>query len=263
MVYYVKPGEEVRFWRAPGQHVPPTTGRAILVAAYFDMNGIQGSAAFYQEKEGEPVTITLSLDGLNQFDGNEMWGWHAHEYPINWAHLERNPCGSQHIGGHYDPENRASDPDYAQLCMNNASLCEVGDFSGRHGRLRGNQSVYTFTDNTLNLYGPYSIIGRSLLIHRTNGFRYACTNIEYNGISTIQTYRAAFPCNVKQQSPVFQGEVIMRRSALRHGVTLEASLYRVDGGLTNITHDWYLKDDGNFNVDCSVCENENADLSVS
>lgn len=239
-VYYMKPPETTRIWRPGGDWWPPNLNLPISVGAHFDMNGIQGTVHFYQRREGAPVHITVRLDGLNQFQG-ERWGWHIHEHPINWGNLERNPCSFENIGDHYDPDNRANVPNYMTVCANDNSLCEVGDLNGRHGRLRSNQSVYTFVDNHLSLYGPYSPIGRSILIHRTHGFRYACANIEYDGHQALETFRATFPCNPKEQSPVFQGEVIMRRSAHRHGVTLEANLYRVDNDPSlNRTYNWSL-----------------------
>lgn len=262
MLYYLKPQQKTYLWRPGGEWAPCRTDIPYSVGAHFDMSGIKGTIGFYQPAQGEPVTVTVDITGLDQFT-DETWGWHVHEYSINWALLERNPCSSRHIGGHYDPENQANAPNYEALCSMNQSLCEVGDLSGRLGYLRRNQTFYTFIDNHLDLYGPYSPIGRALVIHRENGFRYACANIEYDGHQRLETYRAAFPCNVKEQSPVFQGEVIMRRSAQRCGVSLDVNLYRADGGLTNITHNWYLKGNGFFNVDCSVCKQEDPKLSVS
>lgn len=218
------------------------------------MNGIQGTIQFYQRSQSSDVVITVKLNGLSQY-GNEMWGWHIHDFSINWGLLEQNPCSSANIGGHYDPENRSSNPNYRTLCAANDSLCEVGDLGSRHGRLRFSQSSYRFVDTKLNLYGPYSPIGRSVLIHRTYGFRYACANIEYDGENSLETYRATFPCNPYEQSPSFQGEIIMRRSGSRCGVNLEVNLYRVDGGSVNISHDWSIRQSINYVPDgCNSCD---------
>ena len=250
----VLPRQKVYNWKPGGLWSKPDGKTPISVTAHFDMNGVRGTIQFYQQDDCSPVTIDVNLQGLDQYEG-EMWGWHVHERPINWALLEQNPCSLENVGDHYDPLNVASNENYTQNCADDPEECEVGDLVGRHGTLKHDQSFYWFSDEQLNLYGPHSIIGRSLVIHRTHGFRYTCANIEYDSHNNIQTYHASFPCNPKEQNPALQGEVIMRRSVGRQGVTLEARLYRVDNGPLGIDHVWSLwranKDTGT----CDGCSN--------
>ena len=230
--YYKLPKGKTYHWKPADPWWVPDGRIPISVGAYFDMNHITGTIQFYQEREGKPVVICITLNGLDQFDEKEMWGWHIHEYPINWALLESEPCGTPSVGDHYDPENVGLAVDYDQRCASDPNNCEVGDLSGRHGRLKPNQTTYMFTDSTLNLYGSYSPIGRSIVIHRTHGYRWSCANVEYDGHSSLHTFRAAFPHCPKEQNPAFQGEIIMRWSGHRAGVTLESNLYRVDNECT-------------------------------
>ena len=56
---------------------------------------------------------------------------------------------------------------------------EVGDLSGRYGSLK-NLLNYTYNGEDANvpLYGLYTILGRSIVIHDNSGKRFVCANIE-------------------------------------------------------------------------------------
>ena len=82
------------------------------------------------------------------------------------------------MGGHYDPFEASFSPTYASDCQMNKSLCEVGDISGKFGNLNGSTQSLTLEDDSITLYGLYSIIGRSVVLH-TNESRYICANIGY------------------------------------------------------------------------------------
>ena len=117
-----------------------------------------------------------------------------------------------------------------------ANACEVGDLAGRNGRLRNDQPWQTFEDPFLDLYGPYSPIGHSVLIHRgdSTGERFICANVEYNGVR-VDTLRAAI------NNGPYQGEVILRRVEGMDDATIEVDIYRIDGMMVdNITHEWSL-----------------------
>ena len=82
------------------------------------------------------------------------------------------------MGGHYDPLGASLNPTYVSDCQMNKSLCEVGDISGKFGNLNDSTSSLTLMDDSITLYGLYSIIGRSVVLH-TDGSRYICANIGY------------------------------------------------------------------------------------
>ena len=212
------------------------------------MNGIRGTVALHQPNRRGPVTVSVRLDGLDQLGEDERWGWHIHEYPVNFALLNEFPCDAAYVGGHYDPDDRISNENYTEDCSpTTRQACELGDLSGRFGSLHPNQSTYQFIDREFNLYGPRTFVGRSIVIHRTGGFRWACANIEYDGHNTLETFVATFPHDPFQQERSIQGDVVLRRSAKRAGISLCGVLYRVDTGPKSTTHKWNLRE--------GTCEN--------
>ena len=206
------------------------------------MRGLRGTITFHQRKVSEPVTIVVNMRGLNQAN-DTRYGWHVHEYPVTFGVLRDTPCSQEQVGGHYDPLNRASSPSYANDCRNRKELCEVGDLAGKFGPLLSNRSMYTFTDTNLNLYRSYGIVGRSIIIHEMNGDRLACGNIDYDGNTRVDTYRAPFPNPNRARLPnaPLQGDIILKRPQGKAQVTLHAELYRIDGGPVNMPFRWSLR----------------------
>ena len=60
-------------------------------------------------------------------------------------------------------------------------MFEMGDLSGKYGYLSG-KNIYnlTVTDMNLPMFGPYSSLGRSVVLHADDkkGSRLVCANIE-------------------------------------------------------------------------------------
>ena len=60
-------------------------------------------------------------------------------------------------------------------------MFEVGDLSGKYGSLK-NKNVFNgkWLDLNLQIYGPNTILGRSIVIHKSDatGSRLTCSNIE-------------------------------------------------------------------------------------
>ena len=85
--------------------------------------------------------------------------WHVHDFPVPAS----GSCAD--TGGHYDPMQ---------------SVPEYGDLShpDKHGLLSEALSSYAL-DSTLPLYGAYSVLGRSIVIHENDGAkpRRACATI--------------------------------------------------------------------------------------
>ena len=200
----------------------------IIVSAYLDMNGIRGNVQFHQQNMEGDVIISINLEGLDQYP-NEEWKWEVHEYPITNALLREEPCSSRVVGNLYDPTEATDSADYEENCAEEGDACAVGDLTGRHGPLMSNQTSYQFTDNTVNLFYDHSLVGRALVLRRESGFRFACANIQYDAIGRVETYVAPFPFDPQQQDNNIQGEIVLRRPQGRCGVTLDASLFRVDG----------------------------------
>ena len=146
----------------------PITGSMTSAVATFSMSGVSGTMTFSQAISTSPTTVTLKLSGLASLAGD----FHVHVQPIQPA--SGTPCGSAETGGHYNPLNVAA----GQCSVSAPQLCEVGDLSGKSGSLVGlDVADRVWYDSNLPLSGPYSIVGRSVVIHKANGERWVCANI--------------------------------------------------------------------------------------
>jgi Cu-Zn family superoxide dismutase len=108
-------------------------------------NSANGVVSFIQKEKG--VHITATIHGLTPGEH----GFHIHEFG-NCACSDAvcagdhfNPTGKPHAGPH-DPERH------------------LGDLGNIIADAQGN-ATYDFLDDQLSLNGPYSIIGRALIIH--------------------------------------------------------------------------------------------------
>ena len=72
------------------------------------------------------------------------------------------------------------------LCNpSNQLTCEAGDFSGKFGDFSAATNNDTYTDNVLSLFGSNSVVGRSVVIHRTDGSRLACATIGEDSLKVV------------------------------------------------------------------------------
>jgi len=131
--------------------------------AWFNSGGVTGSINFQQDTVGSDTRISVNLTGLS----NGPNAWHVHVYPV------ADGCQPSSVGGHYNPFNVP----LVAPCTN-MSLCEVGDLSGKHGKLNSTTVDRVFMDTNLPLFGEYSVVGRAIVIHAASGARMACATIE-------------------------------------------------------------------------------------
>ena len=185
------------------------------VTAHFETGGVRGTICFTQEFPGASVIITVRLYGLEEQFAPQEFDWNIHEYPVGFSEYPDFPCSNSELGGIYEP---ASCPIEPRPGHRGVPIC-YGNLGERHGLLKATSEPQVFTDNVLDLFGPYSPIGRSVVlrdtVRRNNPF--TCANIEYQGI-TLQTLRAGFGSNLN-------GDVIFRRQEGRSGTTLQVDLF--------------------------------------
>ena len=204
---------------------------AISVEANFNMDGVKGTITFNQLSPANQTVITVSLSGLDQYP-SETFPWHIHNYPFTTQ--EHNPCSAASVGGHLDPFMASSRPDYSTSCSSNRSLCEVGDLSGKFGRLNAKTLVNeTYKDENLPLYGVHSIVGRSVVIHHNDGTRWVCANVGYPSDVTV----AYSPFRT-----VFAGNIFFIEPSSPMGLTtVFVQLSYVSGLLVNSSsHEWFI-----------------------
>ncbi|KAG7223647.1 hypothetical protein INR49_015372 [Caranx melampygus] len=163
------------------------------VTAPVNMRGIKGYFSFRQASPFDLTVLKVNLTNLE----NRVGPYHVHNFPLPSV---RSPpssqCSNDNVGGHLNPfKVNTSDPSYPTGPGETHDRYEIGDLSGKHMSLAGKNEVdVMFSDYNLPLFGQNSIVGRSVVIHLTDGSRYACASIGFPG--EVIVARARF------QSPV-------------------------------------------------------------
>jgi Cu/Zn superoxide dismutase len=141
------------------------------ISVFNDDQGVSGSVRFYQLSPYDPTQVTVTLRGLQQ----RFNGYHVHEYPVGPPSLGfPDKCGEAFTGGHWNP-TAISNPGRT------SDQFEIGDLSGKFGGLSGLDEISAdYTDPNVPLFGPFSVIGRSIVIHLDdrNGTRSVCSDIQ-------------------------------------------------------------------------------------
>ena len=180
--------------------------------------------------------------GLSNIDGSNSFPWHIHQYPFPHDGT-LNPCGPAIVGGHYDPLGAFDNPNYAKDCNpHTPANCEIGDISGKFGNLPSSPVItQQLSDKFLSLFGVYSIIGRSIVIHFQNTSRFVCANIGYpDSLDTT-------PSTGLLYSPfrnVFTGNIFYRQhTSSSSTASVYTDLYRIMGSANSNSHNWHAHRD--------------------
>uniref|UniRef100_A0A8C8DFX4 Superoxide dismutase copper/zinc binding domain-containing protein n=1 Tax=Oryzias sinensis TaxID=183150 RepID=A0A8C8DFX4_9TELE len=142
---------------------------------WFGPGSIDGQVQFSQAVPQGPTTIQVSLKNLASIAG----GYHVHVLPLKPG--SASPCSNADILGHFNPLawNVSNSPSPG---VGTVDQYEVGDISGKFGMLTL-KDIYegVHEDPSMPLTGPYSIVGRSLVIHHTNS-----TSCGVKGLKILQ-----------------------------------------------------------------------------
>lgn len=163
------------------------------VSAIVNMRGIRGYFSFYQPSPFHVTEMRVNLINLR----SKVSTYHVHQFPVpSLMASQSSMCSNGNVGGHWNPFGRnVSSPEYPNGPDSTHDNYEVGDLSRKHMLLEGQNEVsMVFNDFNLPLFGPKSIVGRSIVIHRLDGSRYLCTSIGYPG--DVIVGRARFRSNV-------------------------------------------------------------------
>jgi Cu-Zn family superoxide dismutase len=123
------------------------TVRAVCVLKNGENNNIQGVIRFAQMIGMNQMKITGELQGLPT---DRKLTFRVHEY----GDLSSGPIST---GGRFNPEIKAAHPSKDQMSTN----------EGEYGKLQvgsDGQAKIDLIDNRLTLFGPSSIIGRSVVV---------------------------------------------------------------------------------------------------
>ena len=177
--------------------------------------------------------------GLDNFDeGASPFPWHVHQYPFPHD-AQTNPCRGGVTGGHYDPLGANTGPNYAQNCMSNSALCEVGDLSGRLGPIAPSGQRQD-TDPVLSLYGTLSIIGRSIVIHYNNGSRLVCANVGYPSSPSDGSVQGG-PLLYVPFRNLFTGNMYFRQHTSRFVASVYTDLaHSSNSSASSVGHNWHV-----------------------
>ncbi|CAL8270478.1 unnamed protein product [Gadus morhua 'NCC'] len=158
--------------------------------SWYGPGAATGGVRFYQASSRGKTAVNVSLAGL---DGLAS-GYHVHILPIKSGNS--NPCSDANIRGHYNPFNVSTSPDPG---TGTVDQYEIGDISGKFGTLAGRNAIQAvYEDSNMPLSGALSILGRSLVIHYTNGSRMQCADIEAENTTDRQWVfaKAVFRSNI-------------------------------------------------------------------
>lgn len=129
------------------------------VEANFNMDGVRGSIKFSQRYPSEPTSVSYDLFGL---EGNV-----------------------KHLLIHELPVATRTDSDNKRLCSNlGPKFGQTANLTGRHGELAVIDSDYEdhymgdWVDLSLQLFGPQTIVGRSVVLKKNNGDSWVCATLE-------------------------------------------------------------------------------------
>ncbi|XP_054708539.1 uncharacterized protein LOC129218329 [Uloborus diversus] len=171
------------------------SGRRVITAfATFDYP-LQGQLILRQDRDDPSADTSVYLE-LSYPSGASHTKTYHHPWHVNDRAI---PTGQRfslsgidclQAGSTFNPYNVSVDGFYYAHCSGLASQrCQIGDFSGKLGYLdilpfgvQGNKQQiarYYFTDPSLPLAGPASVIGRSVIINEPDfsAGRLACANI--------------------------------------------------------------------------------------
>ncbi|XP_068448638.1 uncharacterized protein cusr [Clinocottus analis] len=167
------------------------------VSAVMNMEEIKGYFSFRQASPFDVTELRVNLTNLQ----SRVGPYHVHNFPLPSVRSPSSSrCSNDNVAGHWNPFGvNTKNPTYPKGPGSTHDMYEIGDLSTKHMSLAGENEVdMMFMDFNLPLFGPNSIVGRSVVIHQTDGARYACAGISYPG--EVIVARATF------QSPVV-GEI--------------------------------------------------------
>ncbi|CAG5928887.1 unnamed protein product [Menidia menidia] len=156
------------------------------VRAFVNMRGIKGFFHFHQASPFDVTKMTVNLENLGKIVGP----FHVHLFPL--PSVGSSMCSNDDVGGHWNPfKIDKNDIMYPKQPGSTHDKYEMGDLSAKHMSLEGKDAVNVmFTDFNLPLFGPNSIVGRSVVIHKVDGSRHVCASIGYPG--EVMTGKAIF-----------------------------------------------------------------------
>ncbi|XP_011064042.1 PREDICTED: uncharacterized protein LOC105151814, partial [Acromyrmex echinatior] len=171
---------------------------------------LRGKLELWQQTEYDITNVEVSLEGL---DG-KMSGYHIHTASVEYG-LEF-PCEETSLYESWNPLDINNDIPAVE--EGTLDQYKMGDLSGKFGTL-DNKKRYTITynDTMLPLFGPRSILGRSIVIHKKEkNLRWACSTIE-RGYSLVDAYELSAIASFHHPQGFLYGYIRMTQLVYKDG----------------------------------------------
>ncbi|XP_050553803.1 uncharacterized protein LOC118270440 isoform X1 [Spodoptera frugiperda] len=132
---------------------------------------LKGRIEMTQQSEYDVTNVLVTLDGLQDVT----------DYKIHVVPVERDlefPCEKTTLYDTFNPfhVNRTLSPPPTK---GTADQYELGDLGAKYGLVESQSLTTAFNETQLSLFGPYSVLGRSVVLHKKQkNRRWACSSIE-------------------------------------------------------------------------------------
>ncbi|RYP50978.1 hypothetical protein DL769_010876 [Monosporascus sp. CRB-8-3] len=145
----------------------PACAKYVAIFERSDGFSVTGKIVATSGAGGKGVDFNLRVMNLPR--GMGPFAFHLHDQPVP---SDGNCTGTL---AHLDPYQRGQTP---PCDMEMPQTCEVGDLSGKHGKLEGPRATMRFNDKYAALLpGIGAFFGnRSIVIHASDSSRIACAN---------------------------------------------------------------------------------------
>eukprot|EP01127_Copromyxa_protea_P023943 TRINITY_DN9217_c0_g1_i2.p1 TRINITY_DN9217_c0_g1~~TRINITY_DN9217_c0_g1_i2.p1 ORF type:complete len:344 (-),score=57.28 TRINITY_DN9217_c0_g1_i2:7-1038(-) len=152
---------------------PPPPQQAMC---FFWSDVLHGHVSFRSGRHSYGVDMKVDI----RFKGesvNELFTYYIREFGLSYnSYAFKKGCSDS--GATFDLVDHIGPDSNALYTWPQFVRAEIGDLSGKHGRIRGDQSTPLFyQDSQIQLAGPHSIMGRSIVILDLKGKDVACCTI--------------------------------------------------------------------------------------
>ena len=173
---------------------PDEAKQVTAIASFHHPNGfawgyIRFSQVVYNDGSSTDTVIQVRLKHPGKTNRDQTFGhdWAVYVNPVGIDATIKHQAARCTAGGYrWNPTFiQLADPQdhgfYSEQCSRRVPLrCEVGDLSGRHGKISIGARAYVFNDPNLNFFGDWfhTALGKSIVVKDDNGLPLACATIE-------------------------------------------------------------------------------------
>ena len=218
--------------------------------AVFSMSGIKGEVVFSQPHGHNTTSIMVNLTGIN-----ETLTWSIQQLPMIYYGNADMSCSAGAVGGLFDPMMAMKSGYYNGSCSLSSDTrfeaCAIGDLTGMLGSLNANTAQQNYSNQNLMIpiMGPYSIMGRTLVLY-SNSTPKACALI--TPTKSMLTAVAYF------KAPV-AGSVYLRQVEEHSDTTVYANLFYVNDAETQKQFHWQIQASASCHNLSAIFNPENTD----